>query len=126
MAARIGGGRVTVEDRWISEAEKADRLSGALASAYIPLDEDSYGYPTIEAAHAGRCTITTQDSGGVLEFVTDGETGLVATPDPVALAAVFDRLYVERDLACRLGEAAQTHITRLGIDWDSVVGALTA
>jgi glycosyltransferase involved in cell wall biosynthesis len=125
-AAWIGDGRVAIEDRWISEAEKADRLSGALASAYIPLDEDSYGYLTIEAAHAGRCTITTTDSGGVLEFVTDGETGLVTLPEPLALAAAFDRLYAERDLARRLGEAAQAHITRLGIDWDTVVEALTA
>jgi glycosyltransferase involved in cell wall biosynthesis len=125
-AARIGGGRVVIEDRWISEEEKADRLSGALAAAYVPLDEDSYGYPTIEAAHARRCTVTTSDSGGVLEFVTDDETGLVAPPEPQALAEIFDRLHADRALARRIGEAAHAHVRRLGIDWDRVVEALTA
>ena len=50
--------RIAIEDAWITEEEKAARLEGALASAYVPYDEDFYGYPTIEAAHARRCTVT--------------------------------------------------------------------
>jgi glycosyltransferase involved in cell wall biosynthesis len=116
--------RVVFENRWISEAEKAERLSHALASAYVPYDEDSYGYPTIEAAHAGRCTVTVTDSGGVSEFVTDEVTGIVTPPEPAALGAAFDRLYEDRRLARRLGEAATKRIASLGIDWDTVVAKL--
>jgi glycosyltransferase involved in cell wall biosynthesis len=124
-AQDIGEDRVIIEDRWISEQDKADRLAGCLASTYVPLDEDSYGYPTIEAAHAKRCTVTVTDSGGVPEFVTDDETGLVVSPEPRAVAAAFDGLFADRAKARRLGEAAHEQIARLGIDWNTVVEALT-
>jgi glycosyltransferase involved in cell wall biosynthesis len=118
--------RVAVEDRWITEEEKAARLEHALAAAYVPFDEDSYGYPTIEAAHAKRCTVTVSDSGGVPEFVEDGVTGLVAAPEPEALAEAFDRLHADRALARRLGASAAGRVSELGIDWDTVVEKLLA
>ena len=123
-ASLVVADRVIFENRWISEAEKADRLSRALASAYVPYDEDSYGYPTIEAAHAGRCTVTVTDSGGVAEFVMDDVTGIVTAPESAALGAAFDRLYTDRRLARRLGEAAAEQVATLGIDWDTVVAKL--
>lgn len=127
-AAAEGGAadRVVVEDRWITEEEKAARLERALAAAYIPFDEDSYGYPTIEAAHARRCAVTASDAGGVAEFVEDGVTGLVAAPEPEAVAAAFDRLYSDRALARRLGANAAARVSELGIDWDTVVEKLLA
>lgn len=127
-AAAEGGtaDRVVIEDRWITEEEKAARLERALAAAYVPFDEDSYGYPTIEAAHARRCTVTVSDSGGVTEFVQDGETGLVAAPEPEAVAAAFDRLHADRALARRLGANAAERVSELGIDWDTVVEKLLA
>jgi glycosyltransferase involved in cell wall biosynthesis len=118
--------RITVEDRWITEEEKAARLRHALAAAYVPFDEDSYGYPTIEAAHARRCTVTVSDSGGVPEFVEDGVTGLVAAPEPEAVAAAFDRLHADRALARRLGANAAERVSELGIEWDAVVAKLLA
>lgn len=126
-ARRLGvADRVTIEDRWITEEEKADLLETALASAYLPFDEDSYGYPTIEAAHAARATVTATDAGGVAEFVRDGVEGLMTPPDPAALGAAFDRLYDDRALAARMGEAASARVASLGIDWDTVVGKLLA
>lgn len=118
--------RVVVEDRWITEERKAARLEHALAAAYVPFDEDSYGYPTIEAAHARRCTVTVSDAGGVAEFVRDGVTGLVAAPEPEAVAAAFDRLHADRALARRLGAGAAERVAELGIDWDTVVRKLLA
>jgi glycosyltransferase involved in cell wall biosynthesis len=118
------GDRVLIEDRWVSEEEKAERLSTALATAYVPFDEDSYGYCTIEAAHARRCTVTLTDAGGVLEFVIHGVNGYVVAPDPRAIADVFDRLYVNRTLAREMGESAQQRLDDLGINWDSTVTRL--
>ena len=98
----------------------------ALASAYVAFDEDSYGYPTIEAAHARRCTITLSDSGGVTEFVAHGVTGYVAEPHPVALAQSMDELFANRGSARRMGEAAGDRVAALGINWDTVIEKLLA
>jgi glycosyltransferase involved in cell wall biosynthesis len=126
-AKRLGvADRVFIENRWISEDEKADVLETALASAYVPFDEDSYGYPTIEAAHARKCTVTVDDSGGVPEFVTDGVNGLITPPHPAALGAAFDRLYADRLWARRLGDAAAERINTLAINWDAVIAKLLA
>jgi glycosyltransferase involved in cell wall biosynthesis len=120
------GDRIAFEDRWIGEDEKADFLAPALAVAYLPHDEDSYGYPSLEGAHARKSILTTTDSGGVLELVKDGENGLICEPEPAALAAAMDRLYVDRQLAARMGEASLERLSELGIDWETVVTRLTA
>ncbi len=65
------------------------------------------------------------NSGGVCEFVIDGETGLVAAPDPRELASAFDRLFEDRDASRSMGLAAREQVRKLGIDWDTVVSALT-
>jgi glycosyltransferase involved in cell wall biosynthesis len=124
VAESIGTGRVIIENRWISEEEKVDLLASALAGTYVPFDEDSYGYPTLEAAHAQRCTVTVADSGGVSEFVVDGKNGLIAAPEPEAIAACFDRLYRSRSLAAGLGRAAEERVSELGIEWDSTIERL--
>ena len=124
-ARRLGvKARITLEERWITEEEKVDRLENALASVYVPFDEDSYGYPTIEAAHARRCTVTVSDSGGVTEFVTDGMTGFVTDPHPAAVAHAFDRLYADRALAQQMGKQASERVWEMGIDWNTVVRRL--
>ena len=127
MVANSGAaGRIAFEDAWISEDEKVERLAPALAVAYLPHDEDSYGYPSLEGAHAGKGVITTTDSGGVLELVEHGRNGLVVPPDPVAVAGAMDRLYRDRALAARMGEANQERLREMKIDWNHVVEALTS
>lgn len=116
--------RVVIDARWITEEEKAEMLSTALASAYMPFDEDSYGYPTIEAAHSRRSTITVSDAGGVSEFVLHEQTGLISEPTAPAVAAMMDRLYGDRKMAKRMGAAAQKRVTALGIEWDNVLRKL--
>lgn len=118
------GDRVTLEACWISEEQKARYLSSALAAIYLAEDEDSYGYPTLEAAHAAKATVVTQDGGGVREFVVDGENGLVVAPEPGALAACFDRLWSNRHEAQALGRAAASRVQELGITWERVTRAL--
>jgi glycosyltransferase involved in cell wall biosynthesis len=118
--------RLMIDARWIEEDEKIAALEGALASTYVPVDEDSYGYPTLEAAHADRCTVTVSDSGGVPEFVQDGVNGFITPPEPAALAAAFDRLFDDRRMAQSMGQAARARIGQLGVDWDTVVARLLA
>jgi glycosyltransferase involved in cell wall biosynthesis len=118
--------RVTVEDRWISEEEKVRALETALALAYVPVDEDSYGYPVLEAAHAQRPSLTATDSGGVLEFVRDRVEGLVSKPDASSLGAAMDSLFDDRDLTKNMGSKASGRLTELGISWSRVMERLLA
>lgn len=118
--------KVVIDARWVSEEEKIALLATALASAYIPLDEDSYGYPTIEAAHASKATIAALDGGGVLEFIKDGENGILVPPQPEAVADAFDRLWLDRSLARRLGEAANDRVREMKITWEHVLERLLA
>jgi glycosyltransferase involved in cell wall biosynthesis len=119
------GARVVFEDRWISEDDKVRRLENALAIAYTPFDEDGIGYPCEEAAHAHRPVIATTDAGAVLEFVEHGLNGLVVEPRPEAVAEAMDRLYLDRALAGRYGEANFARLAELDIDWSHVVAAIT-
>lgn len=119
-----------VEDRvelrlgWMDEDEKVQLLARCLALAYLPLDEDSYGYPSLEASHAAKAIITLTDSGGALEFVRDGVEGLVVAPTPRDLAGAFDRLYEDRAEARRLGENSHRRRAELRIEWPHVVQRL--
>lgn len=117
--------RVLLEDRWISEEEKANLLSTCLASAYLPLDEDSYGYPSLEAAHSCKAVVTTHDSGGVLELVQHLRNGLVVSANPKSIADSFDLLYQEREKARAMGMENLARIKELRIDWGNVIEAMT-
>ncbi len=118
--------RVNMEKRWISEEEKVTVLANCLATAYLPLDEDSYGYPSLEASHASKAILTTVDSGGVLELVTDGVNGLVVEPTAQALAAAMDKLYRERAATVAMGERARLRLAELNISWSHVIERLLA
>jgi glycosyltransferase involved in cell wall biosynthesis len=91
------------------------------AVLYPPYDED-YGYVTLEAFLAGKPVITTSDSGGVLEFVSDGRTGLVTAPTAEGIARAIDRLADSDELCRRLGEAGRETVR--GISWDNVIRRL--
>jgi glycosyltransferase involved in cell wall biosynthesis len=116
--------RVRVDDRWITDEEKIETLAGSLAVAYLPVDEDSYGYPSLEASHSSKPILTTSDSGGVLELVVDGDNGFVVDPDPSSIADAMDRFFRDRALARRLGARARARVDELGITWDRVVERL--
>ncbi len=118
--------RVTLEDRWISEEEKIEILANCLATAYVPIDEDSYGYPSVESSHACKAILTTEDSGGVLELVTDDLNGYVTEPSAEALAAAMDKLYKDRRKTQAMGNNARARLNDLNISWPHVVERLLA
>ena len=126
IAERGLQGRIEVQAGWVAEDEKRDLFARALACAYIPFDEDSYGYVTLEAYAACKPVVTCTDSGGLLELVADGKTGLVVEPAPDALARAFDALYEDRSLAQRLGEGGNQKVDSMKISWDHVVERLTS
>ena len=95
--------------------------AGALAVVYAPFDED-YGYVTLEAFLSARPVITARDSGGTLEFVSDGANGFVCDPQPAAIGAAITTLAADRHRAAALGAAGRARAQR--VTWDGVVEKL--
>lgn len=118
------GSRVEIIDRFITEEEKADLHGRSLGCVYLPYDEDSYGYVTLEAFQSQKPVLTCWDSGGLLSLVTDEVSGIVVPPQPQDLAAAIDRLGSDRDLARRLGEGGHRRLQELKIDWAHVISEL--
>ena len=108
---------------FVSADELLDLYAGCRAAYYAPLNED-YGYVTVEAFLSGKPVVTTTDAGGPLEFVTDGEDGLVAEPEPEAIAAAIDRLWeMPASRLAEMGEAGRRRVR--DISWDHVIDRLT-
>lgn len=118
--------RVTLDYRWITEEEKVEYFADCLATAYLPEDEDSYGYPSVEASHASKAIITVTDSGGVLELVQDGVNGFIAEPTAQSLAMAMDKLYLDRALAATMGANALKRLDEIHISWSHVLKRLLA
>lgn len=99
--------------------------ANSLGVYFGPFDED-YGYVTLEAMLSAKPVITCSDSGGPLEFVVDGETGYVADPSPIAIAACVNKLAANRALARSLGRAGKSRYWNFDISWKRVVDLLLA
>lgn len=118
--------RVKLEIGWISEETKIEHVGRCLAAVYAPFDEDSYGYPTLEAAAARKPILTTLDAGGTLEFVRNGENGLITEPTPKAIAEGFDTFFHQRQTTAAMGRAAFKTVDDLNITWHHVIDRLLA
>jgi len=105
----------------IDDAQLVEHLARCRAVYFGPQDED-YGFVTLEAFRSGKAVITCRDSGGPTELVRDEETGYVAGPDPVRVAAALDAVAGSRDLAERLGQAAL--VASRAHTWERVVPEL--
>lgn len=111
--------RVEIRGR-VADADVVNLYNRCRGVVYVPVDED-YGYATVEALTAGKPVITAHDSGGVLEFVEHGVSGLVVAPDANAIAGAVDILSDERE-ARRLGSAGPGLTSDM--TWDNVVTTL--
>ncbi|MGI6367134.1 MAG: glycosyltransferase family 4 protein [Anaerolineae bacterium] len=106
----------------VDDKELLELYAGALAVYYGPVDED-YGFVTVEAMKSKRPVLTWDDSGGVLEFVSDEITGFAVDPSqPSRMAERIDQLYASRADAKRMGEAGYDWVK--GINWDSALKTL--
>ena len=107
---------------FVDDETLLELYSKALAVYFAPYDED-YGYVTVEAFRSGRPVLSFEDAGGALELVEDGTNGLVCRAGSTSqMAESIDRLYADRELAAKLGEAGHRAVE--AIDWDHVVPSL--
>jgi glycosyltransferase involved in cell wall biosynthesis len=108
---------------FVSADELLDLYARCRAALYVPLNED-YGYVTVEALLSRKPVVTTADAGGPLEFVSEGETGMVALPTPESLAAVIDALWqLPEARLSAMGAAGHQRVE--SITWDHVIDVLT-
>ena len=85
--------RVRTLDRYIGESEWAT-LFAATDALVLPYRTASHSMSIALSYGYGKPVIVTR-VGGLAEAVEDGKTGLVADPEPAALATALERLYTE-------------------------------
>jgi glycosyltransferase involved in cell wall biosynthesis len=120
--ARALDGRARFAGR-VSAEELADLYGRCLAVYYAPVDED-FGMVPFEAFLSEKPVLTTTDSGGPLEVVSDRRTGLVVTPQAAELANAAGWLRAHREEAAALGRAGKAIAE--SITWDRAIERLLA
>jgi glycosyltransferase involved in cell wall biosynthesis len=98
---------------WTSDAQLRELVAGAIATVYVPVDED-FGMSAVESMAAGKPVIGVAE-GGLLETVVPGETGILLPSDfrPADLAARVRTLDARAAHAMRAAcEARATQFTR--------------
>ena len=101
-----------------------------LASGYrearalvLPSEYEAFGLVILEAMAQGTPVIASR-VGGIPEIVEDGRTGLLTPPGATgAVAEAIGRLWDDRELARRLGEAGRTTVVPR-YRWEAVAEAL--
>jgi glycosyltransferase involved in cell wall biosynthesis len=116
------GDRISMEGT-VSDQRLRELYLGALGVYNGPYDED-YGYVTLEGMAAGRPVITLRDSGGPLEFVREGENGLVVEPRTRAIAGAIDRLAEDGARTETMGRAGRKLIRDTVPEWPEVVSRI--
>lgn len=109
----------------VDDHQMAAYYAMSLAVFFGPQDED-YGYVTLEAMLSAKPVITCRDSGGPLEFVRDGETGLIVDPDPRSIASAIETLAGNIPAAREMGRNGQRRYQGMRISWDGAVDRLLA
>lgn len=118
------GDQVMLDMRFLTREELADYVNHASVVAYLPFQEDSYGYVTMEAFEAGKPVITCRDAGELLDIVIDEQTGLITDPEPEALAAAMAVLLYDSSKAIELGKVGRELWQSKDITWESHISKL--
>ncbi|MEM7674234.1 MAG: glycosyltransferase, partial [Verrucomicrobiota bacterium] len=122
LAVRLG-----VVDRiewcgFVSKEALVDLYANARAVVYAPQDED-YGYVALEGQIAGKPLITTDDSGGVLEFI-DSNNGWVSEFDSAVFAEALDAAWSDSKRCEHLGLSGRDRYMSLNLSWSRVAEKL--
>jgi glycosyltransferase involved in cell wall biosynthesis len=99
---------------------EVERLLERASVVVAPSEREGFGLAAAEAMAFGRPVVAAA-GGGLLELVSDGETGLLVPPrDAPALRAAVERLLADPELRERLGSAARAR-ARERFGWDAVI-----
>jgi glycosyltransferase involved in cell wall biosynthesis len=119
-------GELGVSDRvrWAARVDEGEllRLYAEARIVAVTASGEDLGYVPLEAFLSGKPVLTTEDAGGPLEFVRDGETGIVVAPRPEAIGVALRLAWPRVETLRALGEAGRRRAARL--DWDGPIAAL--
>ncbi len=115
--------RVKIIAEFLSRKDLACWVNEAAACCYLPVDEDSVGYVTMEAFCAAKPVITMHDAGGVLSIVEHGNTGWVAQ-DVAGLANALTHAQSEPSKTKKMGLQAHRKLNQMGLNWLKVTEKL--
>jgi glycosyltransferase involved in cell wall biosynthesis len=106
LAGELGlAGRVRWESQ-LPQAELAARYRRAVA-LLVPGQDEGLGLAAVEA-QLSATPVVAAASGGLLDVVTDGQTGVTFPPgDPAALARAIETLLADPATAARLADAGR-------------------
>ncbi len=121
LAAELG-----VQDRvrFLQEVDDETLLALYAESRVVAVTAagEDLGYVPLEAFLSGKPVLTTEDAGGPLEFVRDGETGIVTAPRPEAFGVALRLAWSRPEALQAMGEAGRARAARLS--WDAPIAAL--
>ncbi len=106
---------------FVPEEEVYRLYANAFSVFFAPIDED-YGFVTLESFLAKKPVVTCQDSGGVLEFVEDGQSGCICD-SPESLGEAIQKLWQDKAKCKAYGEAGYERVRP--ITWEHVIRELT-
>lgn len=110
LRARAAGADNISFTGWTGEAELRALVAGAVATIYVPVEED-FGMSPVESMAAGKPVIGVAE-GGLLETVVPGETGLLVPPgfSPADLVAAVEALDAAKALRMRAAAEARAQL----------------
>lgn len=92
----------------VSDEERTKLMETALATVYTP-DKEHFGIVPIEAMYLGSPVIAVA-SGGPLESVDNGRTGLLCAPTPEDFGHAMLKLWKDPSAALEMGKAGHTRV----------------
>ncbi len=107
---------------FVDDARVLELYAHARAVFYAPIDED-YGFAAVEALMSARPVITTDDAGGVLEFIENENDGWVTRAEINEIAQALHRAFENVEPCRALGERGRERVRE--ISWARVVEQLT-
>ena len=91
----------------VPRAQLAELYAAARFAVVPSIWPEPFPRSALEASVSGRAVVATT-AGGIPDAVVDGETGILVPPrDADALAAAFERLWSDPELAARMGRAGE-------------------
>jgi glycosyltransferase involved in cell wall biosynthesis len=112
LVARLGLGSRVRFLGWLDPPELDAAYRRAAVVAVPSLWPEPFGMVGLEAMARGRPVVATA-TGGIPDWLADGETGLLTPPGDVrALARALEQLLDDPELRARMGAAGAEHVRR--------------
>ena len=131
LAAELGAAEAVEFPGHLSHVDMEPLVARAWVQAVPSLWEEPFGIVVAEAMMRGTAVVAT-NTGGPVEQVAEGETGLLCPPgDAAAWSAALTRLLNDRGLADRFGTAGRERALRLFTqgrfidEWEALYRTLT-